>query len=255
LALRPQTPQTMQEKAAAAQDAQAGAFVREVDDALAEAEFLDKIKRYGKQAGMAAAAGLVVLAGGLWWNNHRDATKEARAEQFILALDKVDGGDPAAGSAQLSALVNDGAGGSKAAAQMMQAALALKQGKTDEAGGIYAAVASDSSAPQPFRDLANIRFAAVRYDLIKPEDVIARLKPLAVPGNPWFGSAGELVAMAYVKQGRKDLAAPLFGAIAKDKDAPESLRARARQMAGLLGVDTVDDIAKNPENEAGSATN
>jgi hypothetical protein len=72
--------------------------------------------------------------------------------------------------------------------------------------------------------------------------VIARLKPLAKPGNPWFGSAGELVAMAYLKEGKKDLAGPLFAAIAKDEDAPKSMRSRARQMAGVLGYDAVVDV-------------
>ena len=74
-----------------------------------------------------------------------------------------------------------------------------------------------------------------------PDAVVARLKPLAVPGNPWFGSAGELVGMAYLKQGNTALAGPLFGAIARDTKTPDTLRARARQEAGLLGYDTIDD--------------
>jgi hypothetical protein len=48
--------------------------------------------------------------------------------------------------------------------------------------------------------------------------------------------------MAYLKQGKKDLAGPLFASIAKDKDAPKSLQARARQMAGVLGYDAVTDV-------------
>jgi hypothetical protein len=72
--------------------------------------------------------------------------------------------------------------------------------------------------------------------------VIARLKPLAVPGNAWFGPAGEMVAMAYLDQGKSAEAGALFGAIAKDKDTPDTLKARARQMAGLLGVDAIDDV-------------
>ena len=74
--------------------------------------------------------------------------------------------------------------------------------------------------------------------------MVDRLKPLATPGNPWFGSAGELVAMAYLKQGKKDLAGPLFAAIAKDEDVPQSLRSRTRQLAGLLGYDAVVDVDK-----------
>ena len=36
----------------------------------------------------------------------------------------------------------------------------------------------------------------------------------------------------------------VFAAIAKDKDVPESQRGRARQLAGLLGADAIDDTAK-----------
>jgi hypothetical protein len=71
--------------------------------------------------------------------------------------------------------------------------------------------------------------------------VIDRLKPLAVPGKPWFGSAGELVAQAYLKQGKTEAAGALFGSIAKDKTVPDTLRRRARQLAGQLGVDAVED--------------
>ena len=48
--------------------------------------------------------------------------------------------------------------------------------------------------------------------------------------------------MAYLKQGKQDLAGPLFAAIAKDEDVPQTLRSRTRQMAGLLGYDAVVDV-------------
>ena len=47
--------------------------------------------------------------------------------------------------------------------------------------------------------------------------------------------------MAYVKQGNNELAGALFAQIAKDKTVPDSLRRRTRQMAGLLGVDAVEE--------------
>ena len=72
--------------------------------------------------------------------------------------------------------------------------------------------------------------------------MVAKLKPLAIPGKPFFGSAGELLGAAYLKQGRNDLAGPLFASLAKDKTVPDTLQRRARQMAGLLGIDAVDDV-------------
>ena len=85
--------------------------------------------------------------------------------------------------------------------------------------------------PQPYRDAALIRQTALEFDSLKPEEVIGRLQPLAKPGNPWFGSAGEMTALALIKQGKKAEAGQLFATIAKDKSVPETLRARAAQIA------------------------
>jgi len=100
-------------------------------------------------------------------------------------------------------------------------------------------VANDSHAPQPYRDVALIRVISLQFDQMKPEDVIAKLQPLAKPGEPWFGTAGELIAMAYIKQGNKAAAGKLFAAIAADNNAPLTLRNRSAQIAGTLGVDAV----------------
>ena len=82
-----------------------------------------------------------------------------------------------------------------------------------------------------------IRETAIRFDQLAPQQVVDRLKPLAVPGNSWFGSAGEMVGMAYLKLGKTDLAGAMFVAVAKDNDVPQSLRTRMRQIAGQLGFD------------------
>jgi hypothetical protein len=73
--------------------------------------------------------------------------------------------------------------------------------------------------------------------------VITRLQPLAVAGSPWFGSAGELVALAHLKANQPARAAPIFAALAKDEKLPSSIRSRALQMAGALGIDATTDAA------------
>jgi hypothetical protein len=105
-------------------------------------------------------------------------------------------------------------------------------------------MAADSSLDQPYRDLALIRQTTIEFDALKPQQVVDRLKPLAVEGAPWFGSAGELVAIAYMKMRKPELAGPMFAAMAKDENVPQSIRSRARQMAGLLGIDAVETPAE-----------
>jgi len=96
---------------------------------------------------------------------------------------------------------------------------------------------ADKGIPEPYRDLALLRATTLEFDKLKPEEVISRLEPITKPGNPWFGSAGELTAMAYIKQGHNDQAGRLFAAIAADKQVPDTIRSRAVQIAGTLGVD------------------
>ena len=72
--------------------------------------------------------------------------------------------------------------------------------------------------------------------------VAAQLQPLAQPANAWFGSAGELLAMAYLEQGKRAEAGRLFAEIARTETVPNPIRSRARQMAGVLGVDAISDV-------------
>ena len=219
-------------------------FFREVDEAVRQDEMVGLFKRYGKPAAAAIVIGLLALAGYLYWDNSRKDASGEVGEQFTLALDKLDVRNLDAADKELVAVIAKGGPGSVAAARILRGGIAQTNQKPAEAAKLFAEVAADAKAPQPFRDLATIREVSLKFDTMPPQQVVDRLKPLAVPGNPWFGSAGELVGIAYLKQNRGDLAGPLFAAISRDKDVPESLRRRTRQMAGLLGVDAIDDVAK-----------
>jgi hypothetical protein len=244
LALRPNRPESRPDQLAKRQAAEKDVLLREVDDALREDEMRDALNRYGKLIGVGVAAVLLALAGYLYWDHSQAQGAGERTVQFTVALDSVEARKLDEAAVKLGGLGKESGDGTRAAAQMLQAGIAAEQGKAAEAQRLFNLVAADGDAPQPYRDLAAIRAVAVGFDTIKPEDAVARLKPLAEAGKPWFGSAGELLGLAYLKQNRKDLAGPLFAAISRDKEAPESLRNRARQMAGLLGVDALDDVAR-----------
>jgi len=138
---------------------------------------------------------------------------------------------------RLDALAKDGTDAVRASALFTRAAVAIEQGDRALAIAKYHQVANDKGLPAPYRDLGLVRATTLEFDGLKPDQVIARMEPIAKPGNPWFGSAGELTAMAMIKQGRKLEAGRLFAAVAADRQVPESIRARAVQIAGTLGVD------------------
>ena len=88
-----------------------------------------------------------------------------------------------------------------------------------------------------------LRQTALEFDQIPPQDVVSRLHPLVKPGAPWFGSAGEMTALALIKQGKSRDAGQLFATIAKDQSVPVTTRQRAVQIAGSLGVDASAALA------------
>jgi hypothetical protein len=138
---------------------------------------------------------------------------------------------------QLDEISKNGSKALRASAQFARAALALQQNDVKLATGTYKTLANDDSLPRPYRNAALIRQTALEFDQLQPQEVIARLQPLAKPGEPWFGTAGEMTALAMIKQGRRQEAGQLYAAIAKDAGVPEPIRNRAIQVAGSLGVD------------------
>lgn len=242
MALPPDKTSSSQNKNAARTAAQQDVFLREVDDALRQDQVEGFFKNYGKPVAAAVVIGLAAFGGWLYWDHHQTKQREANSEVFTQALDGVQAGNFDAAKEKLAPLAANGSDANATSAKLMLAGIALQQNRKADALKLYQQVAADQKAPQPLRDLANVREVAANFDAMPPQAVVDRLKPMAAPGNPWFGVAGELVGMAYLKLGKQDLAGPLFGAIAKDESVNDGLRSRARQLAAVLGVDAVDDV-------------
>jgi hypothetical protein len=242
LALTPKSPQGIppaNSKDAAGQET----FLREVDDALREDQLFTLLRTRGRPILALVVGGLVGLGGWLWYSDHQNAKRGQEGETFTTALDHLEAGRNQTAKTTMDPLAKDGHPGYRAAVRITEAGIAQQAGKDADAAKAFAAVAADNALPGPYRDLATVREIATNFDKLAPQTVIDRLKPMAVPGKPWFGSAGELVAQAYLKQGKTEAAGALLAAIAKDKTVPETLRNRSRQLAGQFGIDAVDNPA------------
>lgn len=229
-------------------------ILREIDEAVRKDDFDQFAKKYGVLLIGGIAAILLAFGGYLFWDSRQESKMEAQSEKLTAALDQVQAGNFPAASTAAGEVVDAGSSGARAAGLMLQAGAAIEQGDLEEAVRLYARVAADEDAPPAIRDLATIREIATNFDDRDPQDVIARLSRLAVPGNAFFGSAAELTAMAHLQAGNNSEAGTLFAAIAKDEDVPETLRARSRQMAGLLGVDAIEDPEQLLEDEGVTAS-
>lgn len=218
-------------------------FYREVDEELRR----DQMKTYWERFGKLVIAGvllvLALIAGFIWWQNQKEVKAGERSATLVEAFDDVAAGRKKAALAKLDGLAQSGADGHRAAALLTKADIAIDGDDLKGAAALFKQVADDESLARPYRDLALVRMTAVELDTLAPQAVIDRLKGLAVAGNPWFGSAGEMVALSYLKLNKPQPAAAMFAAMAKDKKLPDTLRSRATQMAGSLGVDAVQESA------------
>ena len=212
-------------------------FAREVDENLRRDQATDFAKRFG---GWIAGAILLLLAaagGYLFWQDRQRAAAERHGEELSQVLTDVGTGNTGTAPARLQKLRNADSDGFRAAAMLTEAALAVQQNDRKAAIEHYAAIATDESLPREYRDLATIRRTALDFDSVQPKDVINRLAPLAKADNPWFGSAGELTALAMLKLGRQAEAGRLLATIAGDRKVPASIRDRSAQLATTLGTE------------------
>ena len=238
MALTPDTP-----------DATNEAFLREVDDNLRRERVETFAKRYGKWLIAALILFLVAVGGYLYWQERQQEKSQAQSEELTAVYQLLGNGQMDAAKKRLQPLEKAGNDVVRGSALFAEAATALQANDRVTALARYRSIAADSGLPKPYQDVALIRATTLEFDSMKPQDVISRMEPMTKPGNPWFGSAGELTGMAYLKMGQKDKAGRLFASISADGQVPETIRNRARQIAGTLGVDAPAPAIQTGTNE------
>lgn len=219
-------------------------FVREVDEELQKDKLQDAWERFGKPAVAVIVAGLLGWAGWIYWNDRQDAAAGEVGEKLTAVVDTLAAGSDQGAKAKLEEVKASDAEGFHGPAGLIAGSLALQTGDDKAAADSFGKVASSGDTAQVWKDLALIRQTAASFDSMKPEDVVTRLKPLAVPGAPWYGSAGEMTAMAYVKMNKPELAGKMLAELAKDEGVPETIRNRASEKANALGVASTRPEAK-----------
>lgn len=213
------------------------AFLREVDEGVRQDQVKSLWNRYGIAAVLVLILLLGALGGWLWWREEQVRLAGVAGEDLTEAMSQLDVGNGDKARPVLDRMAKEGPGGYRTLGQMMLAGDAAAGGDNARAVKFLEAIAADAKAPQPLRDAALLKAVRLQYDSLPPATVVARLKALSVPGNPWFGIAGEMTALAQIKAGQVAQAKPMLTAIVRDQSLPASLRGRAGELALSLGVD------------------
>jgi hypothetical protein len=218
-------------------------FLREVDEEIRR----ERMNRFVSRYGWAIVAGVVLflgaIGGWIWWQNRQQQQASTEGETLVAALDSLEVGNTKAAEPQIAQLAESGREGYRLAALFTRANMQTQAGSLPAAIATLKSIADDGDAPEPYRQAALVRQTALEFDSIQPQAVVQRLGALARPGEPWFGTAGEMVAVAYLKMGQQQRAGQLFQRLGQDESVPPSIRTRAVQMAGSLGFNALEEQA------------
>ena len=215
------------------------AFLREVDEELRREQVSNLFTRFGKWIIGGAILLLAVIGGLIWWNHQKDVAAGKQSEKLVQVIEQLDANNARGASAGIDELAASSGEAYRAAALFARANAQIQTNAVPAAIATLRGIAADESLDQPWRDAAVIRQTQLEYDQLQPAQVVQRLQPYAQAGNPWFGTAGEMTAIALMRQQRYPQAAQMFAAMARDPSVPEGIKARAIQMASSLGVDAV----------------
>ena len=206
---------------------------QEIDEDLRRDRMAKLWTRYVKYAIGAAVLIVVATAVGVAYQNYRLQQYQALGLKYAETGALVRASDDDKAVVGYESLAAQDKGGYGLLARIEAAALKAKDSK-DKEGGLAAltAIAADGSVDPVYRDLATVLGGLYGVDQAKPEDTIARMKPLT--DGPWRFTALEVTALAQLKAGDKPAALATYQKLADDLDAPASLRSRATEIVNGL---------------------
>ncbi|WP_185961582.1 tetratricopeptide repeat protein [Telmatospirillum sp. J64-1] len=211
-------------------------LLQEVEEDLRREQYQRLWKQYGGYIIAAVSLVVLIVAGYQGWRGYEARQSQADAARYAAAAALIQQDRPLEAAAAMQELADDAGSGYGVLARLRAAALLARSGETEQAAQAYEAVALNTSAAPPYRDLATIMAASLRLETAEPGQLEPSLRPLADGTGPWRHSATELLALLALRQGNQAQAAELYGRLAADVATPQALRARAGEMAAVLGA-------------------
>ena len=206
---------------------------REIDEELRRDNLLKLWQRYGRYIIGLVILALLIAGGIVAWRNHQLALRQAQSVRYEAGLALLRDGKNAE-AAKIFASVGEEGGAYGDLAAFEAADLAGKAGDRKAAIAQYDKLAASSDLDPELRNVATLLSVMTGFADSDPQAVIDKLKPLTDNGSPWRATALELTAAAHLKSGDKAGAVDIYKKLADDLTAPEGVRARAAEMAGVL---------------------
>jgi hypothetical protein len=203
----------------------------EVEEDVRRERYEQIWKKYGDYiiAGVAVIA--IAIAGYKFWQRYETQQLINASASFNAAEKLAESGESGAAAAAFANLAKTAPAGYAELSRLSEAGSLLAAGNRGEALALYRSIAATDS---PLANLARLRAAWAIADNASKSELQSLLAPLATPSSAWRYAAGEILAYADYHAGNFKDAQAAFESLAKQADAPRTIRGRAEAMATFL---------------------
>jgi hypothetical protein len=209
-------------------------FIREVDEAVRQDQWLKLFQRYGNYLIGAALAVVIGSAAGVGWRAWQQNQRLEEARRYAEAQEMLREAKPEEAASAFAALAEDSRSGYRVLARLRAAEAQAEAGDRAAATAALDRLAGDHDAAPVYRSLGEL--LARQQQLAQAETpALSELEPLTGSNDPWRYSALELRALAQMQSGDTAAARQTLDDLLAEPLAPPDLARRAAELLAFLG--------------------
>jgi hypothetical protein len=210
-------------------------FIREVDEAVRQDQWLKLWKQCGNYIVAAALAVVIGTAAGVGWRTWQASERLGEARRYAAAQQLMREDKPAEAALAFAALAEDAGSGYRVLARLREAEAQAEAGDAAAATATLEQLAANDDAEPVYRSLGKLLAAQREFAAAQPTAVLTELEPLVGINDPWRHSALELRALAQMQSGDTAAARQTLDDLLADPLTPPQLGRRAAELLAFLG--------------------
>jgi hypothetical protein len=210
-------------------------FIREVDEAVRQEQWLKLWKQYGSYLVAAVLAVAIGTAAGVGWRTWQQRERLDEARRYAAAQQMLSDDRPAEAAEAFAALAEDASSGYRVLARLRAAEARAAAGDPAAATALLEQLAANDDAEPRYRSLGGLLAAQRAVVNADPGALLADLELLIGTNDPWRHSALELRALAHMRSGDTAAARRTLDDLLDDPLTPPDLARRAAELLAFLG--------------------
>ncbi|GAK34045.1 hypothetical protein JCM17846_05380 [Iodidimonas nitroreducens] len=208
---------------------------REVDEDVRRAQMLALWRKHGLSFVLAVVFIIAIVVGWQLWTNMRESALRDASDLFATSIEKAAQQAPEQAVASFAELTKDLDGGYELMAGLQHGSALLAANNPAEAALAYDQVAQKAS-DRHVQAFAAYLAASAKLKAGQLDEAEAQLQALAMPDQPLYYSASELLAIIQINLNDLDAARSTLASLTEDPATPPAMAARASELSALFDM-------------------